>query len=207
MLSTRRAIAGALLALLLSSTLAEPCTDRHDDCAGWAELGECANNPAYMKIHCGRSCRHCSDDRCPHRNAAGALVIEDTDHAHVTSCVQRGVRLLTTGARSLGGDLAQAWRLVIPFYSGMMHSRGRRLFPLATRPLPSLWDLVGPPADAGRAPPAGLHVWTAFSPGDDTLYLSMLPARRSFAEHPTHIEYAAFHILHIMAWRSLSLRV
>ena len=135
-----------------------------------------------MREHCARSCDRCSDDRCPHLDAAGALVVEDARGAHLARCVQSGVSLIATGARAHGGDFRPAWRLVIPFFTGMMSPKTRRPFPLPTRPLTSLWDLVVP-ASAG-APPASLHVWTAFSPGDDTLYLSMLPdVLRFIARH------------------------
>ncbi|XP_046543783.1 LOW QUALITY PROTEIN: uncharacterized protein LOC124253973 [Haliotis rubra] len=35
------------------------CRDRNNQCAGWARLGECRNNPAYMLVYCKRSCNRC----------------------------------------------------------------------------------------------------------------------------------------------------
>ena len=32
------------------------CTDQSENCAAWAESGECANNAAYMKANCCASC-------------------------------------------------------------------------------------------------------------------------------------------------------
>ena len=32
------------------------CEDRNDNCASWAESGECARNPSYMLENCGASC-------------------------------------------------------------------------------------------------------------------------------------------------------
>jgi prolyl 4-hydroxylase len=39
----------------------EQCTDHHEMCSFWAQAGECANNPAYMKQHCQKSCNVCGD--------------------------------------------------------------------------------------------------------------------------------------------------
>ena len=33
------------------------CKDKHPSCPGWAQLGECGKNPAYMLDNCCRSCR------------------------------------------------------------------------------------------------------------------------------------------------------
>ena len=30
--------------------------DRHENCAMWADMGECDNNPAYMLDFCAKSC-------------------------------------------------------------------------------------------------------------------------------------------------------
>jgi len=39
------------------------CQDLHEDCRGWALLGECEVNPAYMKKNCKYSCWKCVDVR------------------------------------------------------------------------------------------------------------------------------------------------
>jgi hypothetical protein len=36
------------------------CVDNDEDCLEWAETGECDKNPTYMKLHCRKSCKHCS---------------------------------------------------------------------------------------------------------------------------------------------------
>jgi len=33
------------------------CTDKHQNCASWAQNGECTKNPAYMKPNCCKSCK------------------------------------------------------------------------------------------------------------------------------------------------------
>ena len=35
------------------------CDDTNDECASWAESGECENNPGYMRMSCKRSCGLC----------------------------------------------------------------------------------------------------------------------------------------------------
>lgn len=55
------------------------CQNQHASCAFWAVLGECANNPAYMNLHCAPVCRSCEQlhvaTRCPlDPDAVDALV-------------------------------------------------------------------------------------------------------------------------------------
>ena len=38
----------------------ELCKDNNEDCAKWADMGECDNNPQYMRANCQRSCQTCS---------------------------------------------------------------------------------------------------------------------------------------------------
>jgi prolyl 4-hydroxylase len=37
----------------------EPCEDSDDECASWAENGECENNPKFMSLKCRKSCKKC----------------------------------------------------------------------------------------------------------------------------------------------------
>ena len=37
-----------------------PCDDQHDQCATWAEGGECDANPGYMLRSCRSSCKSCA---------------------------------------------------------------------------------------------------------------------------------------------------
>lgn len=37
------------------------CQDEQNECFGWAERGECDNNPEYMLSNCSRSCKQCPD--------------------------------------------------------------------------------------------------------------------------------------------------
>jgi prolyl 4-hydroxylase len=45
------------------------CKNRHPQCAYWASLGECENNPRYMTLQCAPSCQTCDkidfEARCP----------------------------------------------------------------------------------------------------------------------------------------------
>jgi hypothetical protein len=35
------------------------CTDGHDACEEWAQVGECVKNPSYMHVKCRASCNMC----------------------------------------------------------------------------------------------------------------------------------------------------
>lgn len=35
------------------------CTDDHENCGGWADMGECEDNPKYMRESCKKSCGVC----------------------------------------------------------------------------------------------------------------------------------------------------
>ena len=45
------------------------CKLEHKDCAFWATLGECKNNPGYMTVKCAPVCQSCDqiliENRCP----------------------------------------------------------------------------------------------------------------------------------------------
>ena len=47
-----------------SPTLPETCVDKHDSCAGWAQQGECEDNPGFMNRECARSCGSCDLTIC-----------------------------------------------------------------------------------------------------------------------------------------------
>ena len=38
----------------------ELCKDNHELCEKWADMGECDNNPNYMRTNCQRSCQTCA---------------------------------------------------------------------------------------------------------------------------------------------------
>jgi hypothetical protein len=35
------------------------CQNKHESCTFWSMIGECDNNPGFMKVHCGPVCRSC----------------------------------------------------------------------------------------------------------------------------------------------------
>merc|ERR1740117_2714380 len=37
------------------------CADDADECEKWAGMGECDNNPGFMRSNCRRSCKLCSE--------------------------------------------------------------------------------------------------------------------------------------------------
>lgn len=41
------------------SGMRDNCKNKHEDCAFWSVLGECENNPGYMKVNCGPVCESC----------------------------------------------------------------------------------------------------------------------------------------------------
>ena len=49
----------AFLRLVLYTITGPSCEDKHKSCNGWARLGECINNPAYMLTNCKKSCNQC----------------------------------------------------------------------------------------------------------------------------------------------------
>ena len=38
------------------------CIDEHENCKGWAKVGECDSNPKYMLVSCRRSCNVCKSE-------------------------------------------------------------------------------------------------------------------------------------------------
>ena len=38
------------------------CIDEHENCKGWAKVGECEANPKYMLVSCRRSCNVCNSE-------------------------------------------------------------------------------------------------------------------------------------------------
>ena len=38
------------------------CIDEHENCKGWAKVGECEANPKYMLVSCRRSCNVCKSE-------------------------------------------------------------------------------------------------------------------------------------------------
>ena len=53
---------GVVVALLCLVVVAQACSDNHDDCSGWAEVGECESNSEWMRANCAKSCNACDDD-------------------------------------------------------------------------------------------------------------------------------------------------
>jgi len=45
---------------LKGENIEDLCDDRDLQCAGWAEAGECENNPSYMVKNCKKSCSKCN---------------------------------------------------------------------------------------------------------------------------------------------------
>uniref|UniRef100_A0A2C9LZT2 ShKT domain-containing protein n=1 Tax=Biomphalaria glabrata TaxID=6526 RepID=A0A2C9LZT2_BIOGL len=44
----------------LAAQSGQPCQDGNDFCTDWSLQGECTSNPAYMKVHCRKSCLWCN---------------------------------------------------------------------------------------------------------------------------------------------------
>ena len=57
--------------LLKDAAAAAACTDDHENCASWAEHGECKNNPGYM-VGFGGSCRLSCGDCTPAKTKSAA---------------------------------------------------------------------------------------------------------------------------------------
>lgn len=60
------------------------CLNHHESCTWWALTGECENNPDFMNINCGPSCRSCHLidilNRCPlDPSAKNAIAANDLD--------------------------------------------------------------------------------------------------------------------------------
>ena len=47
----------------------DKCLNQHELCSFWSFIGECENNPAYMKVNCAPACQSCEqidfNMRCP----------------------------------------------------------------------------------------------------------------------------------------------
>lgn len=47
----------------------DQCKNQHELCSLWSLVGECDNNPAYMKVNCAPACQSCDQlsytKRCP----------------------------------------------------------------------------------------------------------------------------------------------
>jgi hypothetical protein len=79
-----------------------PCDDQHDQCASWAEGGECDANPGYMLRSCRSSCKSCAP--CGSVDAQSLLV--SLRHAQRN----RPARFLATGVAR-----RSQWRGAWPF--------------------------------------------------------------------------------------------
>jgi len=57
--------------------VAGECKNRHENCAFWVSIGECENNPGFMKVSCALACRTCDlldiNVRCPPTDAVDAF--------------------------------------------------------------------------------------------------------------------------------------
>lgn len=49
------------------------CSDSHENCRDWAEIGECTKNPGYMLKTCAQSCHGC-DGKKPNLGRRGGVV-------------------------------------------------------------------------------------------------------------------------------------
>jgi hypothetical protein len=49
------------------------CIDLSDDCAAWADMGECSGNPAFMHVKCARACDACGSLEFGAARAAATL--------------------------------------------------------------------------------------------------------------------------------------
>ena len=52
----------AVVAMLLLFVYAAPAGDKNANCAHWADIGECENNPGFMMSDCSASCAKSSGD-------------------------------------------------------------------------------------------------------------------------------------------------
>eukprot|EP00339_Tiarina_fusa_P009549 CAMPEP_0117006418 /NCGR_PEP_ID=MMETSP0472-20121206/6654_1 /TAXON_ID=693140 ORGANISM="Tiarina fusus, Strain LIS" /NCGR_SAMPLE_ID=MMETSP0472 /ASSEMBLY_ACC=CAM_ASM_000603 /LENGTH=452 /DNA_ID=CAMNT_0004707879 /DNA_START=465 /DNA_END=1823 /DNA_ORIENTATION=- len=80
------------------------CVDDHENCAFWAESGECTNNPKYMKVNCAKSCNSCTKKpkpTVPNRATLGASsteVGEEDKLAIVTDSAKYGTQQTADGS-------------------------------------------------------------------------------------------------------------
>ena len=49
------------------------CTNKDERCDFWAEIGECAKNPGYMRQSCAASCGTCEEAMLPYEERCLAL--------------------------------------------------------------------------------------------------------------------------------------
>ena len=66
----------------------DPCEDAEEQCASWAERGECDVNPEFMRAKCARSCGACITDE-----SISAAIAEDEDFPNApkrySSCTRK----------------------------------------------------------------------------------------------------------------------
>merc|ERR1711963_544919 len=69
-----RMVASVALPALLLSLVSATCVDKNTSCAGWARIGECMKNPAYMLMMCKQSCNNCdgSEGQKPPKGTGGS---------------------------------------------------------------------------------------------------------------------------------------
>lgn len=58
------AAARAAPKVAVAAAVASACKDDHAMCSTWASIGECDDNPLFMKVRCRVSCRLCQTDAC-----------------------------------------------------------------------------------------------------------------------------------------------
>ncbi|XP_076107382.1 uncharacterized protein LOC143075712 [Mytilus galloprovincialis] len=50
-----------LNSFVTGTSLGKDCRDKDRKCSYWASIGECDNNPGYMRVSCCKSCNSCID--------------------------------------------------------------------------------------------------------------------------------------------------
>ena len=101
----------------------ETCKDANNDCASWADGGQCTANPDYMTMNCRKSCKICSEEAAVEEGGAasegaeprrkkpkplkGLAAKEKRDEEHFESQVSQYKSQLGVGTASFANQLAE----------------------------------------------------------------------------------------------------
>ena len=105
-------LTAVLTLLLIHSCICRRCVDDHEDCADWADDGECKNNPTFMMDECRKSCGACLSKSKKQQNPSPQQLQPETESAGAErtrsqkgpkrdASMQLGEALLSGGAFSL----------------------------------------------------------------------------------------------------------